>query len=247
MKSPRVADIVKTGKLRVGVGIGAPPIAVKDAVTGELRGPAVALGRALAARIGVQPDFVEYPRPGAVIEGLRSNAWDVAFLAFDPSRTEVVDYAPAHFQSDFTYLVPAGSSLRKAADADQPGIRIAVPRNDGSDLLLTRTLKHAQLIRTGSQAEALEMVRTGRAEARAAPRPTLYPDLANLPGSRLLEDGFGPMSFAAVVPKAQAGWLAYVSDFIEEAKASGLVNRIIEDAGLRGVQVAPVAKPSGAC
>jgi polar amino acid transport system substrate-binding protein len=144
------AGIINAGKLRVGVGVGAAPIALKDAASGDLRGPAVDLGRALAAQIGVDIVFVEYPRPGAVMEGVQSNAWDVAFLAFDPSRAEVVDYTPAYIRSDFTYMVPTGSSLRSAADTDQPGIRIVTPRNDGSDLQLTRALKRAQLIRTRS-------------------------------------------------------------------------------------------------
>jgi polar amino acid transport system substrate-binding protein len=42
-----------------------------------------------------------------------------------------------------------------------------------------------------------------------------------------------------VVPKGQAGRLAYVTEFIEEAKASGLIEQAIERAGLRGVRVAP--------
>jgi polar amino acid transport system substrate-binding protein len=237
------ADIINAGKLRVGVGVGAAPIALKDAASGDLRGPAVDLGRALAAHIGVEIVFIEYPRPGAVMEGVHSNAWDVAFLAFDPSRAEVVDYTPAYIRSDFTYMVPDGSSLRSAADTDQPGIRIVTPRNDGSDLQLTRALKRAQLIRTESQAAALELLRTGGAEARAAPRPTLLADVPKLPGSRVLDDGFGPMSFAAMVPKGRSGWLAYVSDFIEQAKVSGVVKRSIGAAGLQGVEVAPSATP----
>ena len=239
------ADIINAGKLRVGVGVGAAPIAVKDAASGDLRGPAVDLGRALAAHIGVEIVFVEYPRPGAVMEGVYSNAWDVAFLAFDPSRAEVVDYTPAYIRSDFTYMVPAGSSLRSAADIDQPGVRIVTPRNDGSDLQLTRTLKRAQLIRTESQAAALEVLRTRGAEARAAPRPTLLADVPKLPGSRVLDDGFGPMSFAAMVPKGSPSWLAYVSDFIEQAKVSGVVKRSIGAAGLQGVEVASSTTPHG--
>ncbi len=231
------ADIINAGKLRVGLGVGAAPIALKDATSGDLRGPAVDLGRELAARIGVEIVFVEYPRPGAVIEGVHNNAWDVAFLAFHPSRAELADYTPAYIRSDFTYMVPAGSSLRSVADTDQLGIRIVTPRNDGSDLHLTRALKRAQLIRTESQAAALELLRTGGAEARAAPRPTLLADVPKLPGSRVFEDGFGPMSFAAMVPKGRSDWLAYVSDFIEQAKASGVVKRAIGAAGLQGVEV----------
>ena len=67
----------------------------------------------------------------------------------------------------------------------------------------------------------------------------LLAEAAQLPGSRVLADGFAVISFAALVPKGQAGRLAYVSEFVEEAKASGLVKRAIEVAGLRGVEVAP--------
>ena len=72
---PRVADLVQAGKVRVGLGLGSPPIATKDPVTGELRGPAWDLARALAARIGIRLLPVEYPRPGAVMEGVRANAF----------------------------------------------------------------------------------------------------------------------------------------------------------------------------
>ena len=46
------------------------------------------------------------------------------------------------------------------------------------------------------------------------------------------------------VPKGQAEWLAYISEFTEEAKASGLVQKAIEHVGVRGVQVAPAGNPS---
>ena len=241
---PRVADLVKAGKLRVGLGFGSPSGAMKNPATGELRGPNVDLGRALAARIGVDFVAVEYPRPGAILEGAQTNAWDVAFLVIDPQRAKQVDFAPPHTQSDFTYLVPAGSSIYKVADADQPGIRIAVPRGDGVDLRLTPLLKQAELVRTDTLAAAVELVRTGGAHARAGPRPALLAESVRLPGSRVLADGFAVSFDAALVPKGHAGRLAYISEFIEEAKASGLVKKIIADAGVRGVQVAPPGKPN---
>ena len=244
LKDPRVADLVRTGKLRVGIGLGSPSGAMKNPATGELRGLAVDLGRALAMRIGVDFVAIEYPRPGAILEGVQTNAWDVAFLVVDPERAKEVDFAPPHTQSDFTYLVPAGSSIHKVADADQPGIRIAVPRGDGVDLRLTRLLKKAELVRTDTLSAAVELVRTGGAHARAGPRQAVLAESVKLPGSRVLADGFAVISSAALVPKGHAGRLAYVSEFIEEAKASGLVKKIIEDAGLRGVQVAPARKPS---
>jgi hypothetical protein len=49
-----------------------------------------------------------------------------------------------------------------------------------------------------------------------------------------LGDGFAFIFWAALVPKGNAERLAYVSEFIEETKASGMVKRTIERTGLRG-------------
>src|SRR5215813_14604780 len=159
---PRVADLVQSGKLRVALGLGSPALAMKDANTGEVRGPALDLAHALAKKIGVKLEPVEYPRPGAILAGIKNNEWDVTFLVADPARSAEADFSPPYMQSDFTYLVPAGSSKRSVADMDQQGTRIAVPRGDASDLRLTQILKHAELVRLESIAAAIEMVNGGK-------------------------------------------------------------------------------------
>ena len=237
----RIADIVKAGKIRAGLAV-APIMAMKDAKTGELRGVAVDLARELAAQIGVQLEQVPYARPGAVMAGLKSNAWDLAFLGIDPSRSAEADFTPAYLEVDLTYLVPANSSIARVPDADRPGVRIAVPRNDLVDILLSRMLTQATLVRADTVAGAFELVRTGQADVCAEPRPNLLQDQAHMPQSRVLADRFGVNRVGIVIPKGNAGRLSYFSEFVERAKASGLVQQAIERAGLQGVQVAPAAK-----
>jgi len=235
----RVADLVRTRKLRVGLGLGSPALAVKEPASGQLQGPAWDLARALALRIGVEAVPIEYPRPGAVMEGLRRNAWDVTFLVISPERASEGDFSPPYMQSDFTYLVPAGSSIRSVVDADRPGVRIAVPRGDASDLRLTSILHRAELVRTDSLPGAIDLLRAKQADAYAAGRTVLLALVSQLPGSRVLTDGFGRISYAALIPKGHPERLAYVSEFIEEAKTSGLVKSAIDRAGLHGVVVSP--------
>jgi len=238
----RVADLVRAGELRVGLGLGVLMQAVRNPATGELRGAALEMAQALATRIGVRLTTIEYPRPGAVIDGLRTNAWDVSFLVIDPARMDQVDFSHSFLRSDITCLVAPGSPIRSVADADQTGVRIAVPRGDGSDLYLSRTLKRAELVRTDSHAAAVDLLRTGGADAKASPRFVLMTESPAVPGSRVLADGFADISYAAIVPKGQAARLAYVNAFIEDAKQSGLVRQIIGSLGLQGVQVAPAER-----
>src|SRR5215813_6606114 len=56
---PRVADLVQSGKLRVALGLGSPVLAMKDANTGQVRGPALDLAQALAKKIGVKLEPVD--------------------------------------------------------------------------------------------------------------------------------------------------------------------------------------------
>jgi polar amino acid transport system substrate-binding protein len=239
---PRVADLVQAGKLRVGLGLGNHASAMKDPATGEMHGMAADLARVLASRIGVALEVVEYPRPGAVFDGAQTGAWDVTFLVIDPERTAAAEASPAYMQSEFTYLVPAGSPIRDVADADQPGTRIGVPRGDAVDLSLSRVLKQAKLVRAESQADGIDLLRSGQVNAYAAPRSALLALSAQVPGSRILAGAFATTSWAAFVPKGHGERLAYVTAFVEEAKANGMLWQFIAREGLRGIEVTPPAK-----
>jgi len=241
---PRVAQLVRAGKLRAGVGVVAPHWAIKDPATGELRGVAVEIARALAKRIGVELVMVEYPSPPGVLDGLKTRAWDVGFLAIDASRAALVDFSPPYLQVDATYLVQGISPIQSVSDADQPGVRIAVTRRSVEEIVLSRMLNRAELQSVDTIPAGFERLRTGNADALAVPRPAALQFSARLPGSRVLADRFHVTSGAMAVPKGQTEWLAYISEFTEEAKASGLVQRAIEHIGVHGVQVAPAGNPS---
>ena len=236
---PRVADLVKAGRIRVALHLAQYS---KDPVTGELRGLGsgtvmVQIAHALAARLGVEVQLVGYPTPPAVVECLKVGACDVGFGGID--RAAEVGLSPPFLQLDYTYLVPAGSSIRRIADADQPGVRIAVVRNHLSTLALSPLLKHVKPISAEIPDAAFDLLRTGQVDAFASTRPLLLAYSTKLPGSQVLEDRYGANLVAMAVAKDQVGRLAYFSEFIEEAKASGFVQRAIERAGERGLRVAP--------
>src|SRR4051812_16406978 len=139
----RVADIVQSGKLRIGVF---PSFQYsKDATTSKPQGLALGIANAIATRMGIKDVVtVEHPTPPQVIACVKAENCDVGFMLVDPARATEVDFTPAFVRSDFTYLVPAGSALRSAADVDRPGIRVAAVRGHASTIALVRLLKQAQ-------------------------------------------------------------------------------------------------------
>ena len=210
---PRVEDLVRAGRVRVAL------------LGGVVRGIAMDLARAFAARLGIELLPVEYPTPAEVLESLKAGACDVGFLVIDPTRAAVVDFSPPYLEREFTYLVPAGSPIRSVADADQPGVRIAVVRTHASELALSRIVKRAELLRAESLDTAFHWLSAGNVDVLASAREDLAKYATQLPGSRVLADRYGASFSAMAVPKGHAGRLAYVSEFIAEAKASGLVQR----------------------
>jgi polar amino acid transport system substrate-binding protein len=237
---PRVADLVRTGRVRVALF---PPMYTKDPATGEVGGMAMDLARALAAYLGIAAVPVEYPTPGEVVEGLTAGACDIAFLVVDPSRAAVVDFSPPYVERDFTYLVPAASAIRGVADADQPGVRIAVVRTHASEFALSRIVQHAELVRVDVLDAAFDLLRSGKVECMASARQDLRQYAFHLPGARVLQGRYGSSVAAMAVPKGHPGWLAYVSEFVEAAKASGLVQRALDRAGQGSVHVTPQGNP----
>jgi len=204
----------------------------------------VEIARALAKRVGVELVMVEYPSPPSVLDGLKTSAWDVGFLAVDPSRAALVDFSPPYLQIDATYLVQGSSPIRNVSDADQPGVRIAVTRKSVEEIVLSQMLKRAELQSVDTIPAAFERLRAGSVDAVAVPRPAALQFSVRWPGTRVLADRFHATSGAMAVPKGQAEWLAYISEFTEEAKASGLVQKAIDHVGVRGVQVAPAGNPN---
>jgi polar amino acid transport system substrate-binding protein len=238
---PRVADLVQAGRIRFALF---PPQYTKDPLTGELKGVWADVARELAARIGVQAVLIEHRTPPEMVACLKSGACDVGFLGYDPARAAAVEgFSPAFIEFDYTYLVPKGSAIRSVADADRPGIRIAVVNAHASTLALNRIRKHAELVTVDTPDNAFEMLRGGRVDAWASARQALVDYSVKLGGgSRVLEDRYGANRAAVVVARGQTARLAYISEFIEEIKASGFVQQSISRSGWRGVQVAAPAR-----
>lgn len=246
----RVADLVEAGKFRVALFL---PQYTNDPVSGEVsaRGPVgtimVQFSDTLATRIGIEVLVLGYPTPTETVESLKAHACDVALMGPDPSRDADVDLSHPILQIDYTYLVPPGSSIHRGIDADQPGVRIAGVRNHASTLALSRLLKRAELVTAETPNRTFELLRSGRADALVSVRSALLLYYSpQLPGSRVLEEYYGFNLLAVALPKGQPGRLAYINEFIEEAKASGSIEELITRTGGRGIKVAPAGDPNAA-
>ena len=138
-----------------------------------------------------------------------------------------------------TFLVGPGSKIRSVKDADAKGIGIGGVANTATfraAKIATANATHIDFVGVDA---AVAAMRDGKIEAIALSRELLSGLVGNIIGSRILDDAFLNSSTAVCVPKGKPAALAYVSDFIEEAKASGLVRTALDEMGLKSSQIAP--------
>ena len=229
-------ELAPTGKLRVGVNHGNFLLVQKNA-DGTIRGIVADLAAELGKRIGVPVDFVHYPGAGQLADSAASGAWDVAFLGAEPQRAREIQFTNAYLEIPATYLVPAGSSLRKIEDVDRKGVRIAVANKAAYDLYLSRNVKNAELVRAEGIQGSYDLFVREKLDALAGLKARLLSDVETLPGSRILEGQFTSVQQAVGTPNGHGG-ADYLREFVADIKKSGLVARTIEKHGIRGVSAA---------
>ena len=241
--SPAVrTELAPTGTLRAGINYGNVVLATKDAATGELRGVHVDLARELARRAGVDVELIGFDAAGSLVDGIKSGALDVALLSAEPARAGEITFSPAYVDIDATYLVPAGSAIQSVAAVDRAGVRVAIAAKSAYEFYLSRTLKHAKLVAGSGTFGAYDVFVSGKLDALVGIRPRLVIEAEKLPGSRVLADRFMAIEQTIASPKGRAATATYVRAFVEDAKASGLIARMLAQHGVRGVSVSAPAE-----
>jgi len=241
--SPAVrSELAPSGTLRVGLNHGNFLLVTPGSSATDPRGVAPDLARELARRLGVPIEFSKYETAGALGDGVRTGAWDVAFLGAEPQRATEIAFTAAYLEIPATYLVPAGSPIRTLADVDREGVRIAVAEKSAYELWLSRNIKHAKLVLTKGIDGSFDAFVKDKLEVLSGLRPRLLTDVQKLPGARILDGQFTAVQQAIGTQKARATGAAFLRTFVEEVKASGFVGEAITRNGSQGVSVAPAAK-----
>lgn len=222
--------LTENGRLRAAINLGNPVLAQRNP-NGTLTGVTVALARALAHQQGLTLDLVPFDGAGKVVDAAADDIWDVAFLAIDPKRAAEIAFTVPYLTIEGVFVVAASSPFLRVEDVDQPGVRVSVGRGAAYDLHLMRTLKHAELVRVPTSAEALPHFLSQGLEAGAGIRQPAEEFVARNPGARLIEEPFMEIRQAMAVPIAKAGTLPLVQSFVETAISSGFVTEDMSKAG----------------
>ena len=227
-------EIAPTGKLRTAM------IGIR--VLGGVGEP---IGRFIANRIEASFEPVIYPNPQAYEQSFGKDEWDIAIGPRVLAPAEKADVTPDVWLIDLLYLAAPGRDFASADQVDRSGVKVGTIQNSPSDRFLTRTLKAAEIIRipltSNFPVDAAELLRSGKADVFGADFGLIDAIVGSYPEAKIVPGAFNTVRAAVALPKGRStAALAKLIEIVNEAKRTGVVEKAIQQAGLRkGVRVAP--------
>lgn len=239
MTSDIAQYLAPTGTMRAGVFTGNFLLITGTSPTGTPQGVSPDMCQAIADHLGVKLELIAFKNQDELVESVACGDCDIGLVGSDPERAKKITFTPAYVEIEATYLVPAGSNIQTVAEVDQPGVKIAVPSRSAYELWLSRNLKHAELVMEQGFEATINIFVQDHLDALAGLRVALTEDTKKLPGSRLLKENFATIQQAISTRNANASGLAFLNNFVEQAKANGLVASLIAKHRVTGLVVAP--------
>jgi polar amino acid transport system substrate-binding protein len=155
---------------------------------------------------------------------------------------EKADFLADVLLNEYWFIAAPGREFANPAHVDRPGVKIGVGLNSSSDQFLSKTLKSAQLVRGVTSVDAL---RSGQVDVWAASASNIQEVAKRLPGAKIVPGAFTNDRTMVILPKGRSSAAqARVVQIINEAKKTGIVQKAIDQTGVKGVRAAPLSKVS---
>jgi polar amino acid transport system substrate-binding protein len=238
-KSQTANELAPNGTLRVGVLL-SNPVLVTKMQDGKLSGVSVDLGRMIAAKLGARYQEVTYQTTETFGKSFGTADWDIAIGPRTPLAEKTVELSPPFMLVDNIYVAVSGHEFANASEVDRAGVRIAVVVNGAPDQFLSTTLKAASLVRVqGATPEIVDALKAGKADVYGSNAESVHAAAAALPGSKIVPGAFRSVSMVVAYPRGKSSAAQeMIKGLVSDAKSSGLVQKVIEAGGLKGVRVA---------
>jgi len=230
-----------TGVLRASINLGNPILARWDEADGRAAGVSVDLASELARRLQAEMQPVVFDAAGKSVAAVTGEQADVGFFAIDPLRGEGLLFTAPYILIEGCYLVRQDSHFATNEDVDADGVRVMVGKGSAYDLYLTRALQKARIVRASTSPTVVDEFLAQQVDVAAGVRQQLASDATRLHGLRLLPGWFMVIQQAMGVPRGRGvDAAAYLSEFVEEMKASGFVAEAMARHNIEGAMVAPL-------
>jgi len=215
-----LGKIQAKGEITIGVKFDVPPFGVKNPQSGEVEGFDVEMGKAVAAKLGVKPKFIEAISDNR-IPFLQDGTADLILstMTINEERTQEIDFSDPYFIARGRVLVPGDSSITGVADL--AGKNVCTALGSTYEANLKKQAPEAKLKLVDSYSECLELVQNGAVDAVSTDDVILtgmiiQDDTLQLVGDQLTQEPYG-----AGIKKGDTQMVDFVNGVFQGLKDDG--------------------------
>jgi len=215
-----LGKIQAKGEITIGVKFDVPPFGVKNPQSGEVEGFDVEMGKAVAAKLGVKPKFIEAISDNR-IPFLEDGTADLILstMTINEERVEQIEFSDPYFIARGRVLVPGDSDITGVADL--AGKNVCTALGSTYEANLKKQAPKAKLKLVDSYSECLELVQNGAVDAVSTDDVILtgmiiQDDTLKMVGEELTQEPYG-----AGIKKGDTEMVDFVNGVFKELKDNG--------------------------
>src|ERR671915_1724323 len=159
-----MGKIQAAGEIKIGVKYDVPPFGFKNPQTDEIEGFDVDLGKAIAERLGVKPNFIEAISDNR-IPFLQDGTVDLVLstMTINAERDQEIDFSEPYYIARGRILVPQDSDITGIDSL--AGRKVCTALGSTYEETLKEQAPEADLRLVDSYSECLELVQNGAVDA----------------------------------------------------------------------------------
>jgi glutamate transport system substrate-binding protein len=216
-----MGKIQAAGEIKIGVKYDVPPFGFKNPQTDEIEGFDVDLGRAIAEKLGVEPNFVEAISDNR-IPFLQDGTVDLVLstMTINAERDQEIDFSEPYYIARGRILVPQDSDITGVDSL--AGKKVCTALGSTYEETLKEQAPDADLRLVDSYSECLELVQNGAVDAVSTDDVILTGMIIQDDTLKLTEgDPLTTEPYGAGIKDGDTEFKEFVDGVLEEYKSGG--------------------------
>lgn len=224
--------LVKEGKLLIATSPDFPPF--ENLENGEMVGLDIEIGKAVAEKLGLEPEFVSLQFDSiltAVAAGTQADV-GISGLTVDPERAKTVDFSDSYYVDDLSVAVMKNNADITADNADEAlnkeGVVIAVQSGTSGETYVKENYPKATVQPYGNSTDAFAALQSGQANAVCTNKTVVERMLANAyTDAQVVKSIATGEEYAVAVAQENKALTAAINKALEELRADGTIDDLV--------------------
>lgn len=224
--------LVKEGKLLIATSPDFPPF--ENLENGEMVGLDIEIGKAVAEKLGLEPEFVSLQFDSiltAVAAGTQADV-GISGLTVDPERAKTVDFSDSYYVDDLSVAAMKNNADITADNADEAlskeGVVIAVQSGSSGETYVKENYPKATVQPYGNSTDAFAALQSGQANAVCTNKAVVERMLANAyTDAQVVKSIATGEEYAVAVAQESKALTAAINKALEELQADGTIDALV--------------------